>query len=56
MHNDANVAVFGARTMALEAAAARLKIFLAEPFEKGRHARRVEKIGRIERRLGLSLA
>ena len=51
LHNDANVAVFGARTMTGEAAVARLKVFLAEPFEKGRHARRVEKIGRIERRL-----
>ncbi len=53
LHNDANVAVFGARTMTEEAAAARLKVFLAEPFEKGRHARRVEKLGRIERRLGM---
>ena len=25
---------------------------VAEPFEKGRHARRVGKIGRIEKRLG----
>ncbi|MBI5576651.1 MAG: ribose 5-phosphate isomerase B [Deltaproteobacteria bacterium] len=55
LHNDANVAVFGARTMAEEAAVARLGVFLAEPFEKGRHAKRVEKIGRIEKRLGLSL-
>jgi ribose 5-phosphate isomerase RpiB len=31
---------------------ARLRVFLAEPFEKGRHTRRVEKIGHIEKRLG----
>jgi RpiB/LacA/LacB family sugar-phosphate isomerase len=49
-HNDANVAVFGARTMAIEDAVARLKIFLAEPFEGGRHVARLEKIRRIENR------
>jgi RpiB/LacA/LacB family sugar-phosphate isomerase len=53
LHNDANVAVFGSRTMPVDAAVARLRIFLSEPFERGRHARRVEKIGRIEKRLGL---
>jgi ribose 5-phosphate isomerase B len=52
LHNDANVAVFGSRTMPVEIAVDRLRIFLSEPFEKGRHARRVEKIGRIEKRLG----
>ncbi|HSL92219.1 MAG TPA: ribose 5-phosphate isomerase B [Candidatus Limnocylindrales bacterium] len=53
LHNDANVAVFGSRTMPVETAVARLRIFLSEPFEKGRHARRLEKINRIEKRLGL---
>jgi ribose 5-phosphate isomerase B len=53
LHNDANVAVFGSRTMRVDAAVARLRIFLSEPFEKGRHARRVEKISCIEKRLGL---
>jgi len=53
LHNDANVAVFGSRTMKVDAAVARLRIFLSEPFEKGRHARRVEKINGIEKRLGL---
>jgi RpiB/LacA/LacB family sugar-phosphate isomerase len=52
MHNDANVAIFGARTMTPEEAVARLKIFLAEPFEGGRHVARLEKIRRIENRLG----
>ena len=51
LHNDANVAVFGSRTMPVEAAVARLRIFLTEPFEQGRHARRLEKIDRIEKRL-----
>lgn len=51
-HNDANVAVFGARTMTPEEAVSRLRIFLAEPFEGGRHTARLEKIRRIETRLG----
>ncbi len=52
-HNDANLAIFGARTMAVEEALERLRIFLAEPFEGGRHAGRLEKIRRIEQRLVL---
>jgi ribose 5-phosphate isomerase B len=52
-HNDANLAVFGARTMTATEALGRLRIFLDEPFEGGRHAGRVDKIRRIERRLGL---
>jgi ribose 5-phosphate isomerase B len=52
LHNDANIAVFGARTMTADAAADRLRIFLSEPFEKGRHERRVKKIGSIEKRVG----
>jgi len=50
-HNDANVAVFGGRTMTPEEAVERLRLFLSEPFEQGRHARRLEKIVRIERRV-----
>jgi len=53
LHNDANVAVFGSRTMPVEAAVTRLRIFLSEAFEEGRHARRVEKIVSIEKRLGM---
>lgn len=52
LHNDANVAVFGARTMKADEAASRLKAFLAEPFEGGRHAARLSKIRRIENRQG----
>ena len=51
-HNDANVAVFGSRTMTPDDAAYRLKVFLAEPFEGGRHAVRLEKIRRMENRPG----
>ncbi len=50
LHNDANVAVFGARTMTVEEAVARLRVFLDEAFEMGRHARRVEKIAKMEKR------
>ncbi len=48
LHNDANVAVFGARTMRGEEAEGRLKIFLGAAFEGGRHAARLAKIGRFE--------
>ncbi|MDA8123101.1 MAG: ribose 5-phosphate isomerase B [Deltaproteobacteria bacterium] len=51
MHNDANIAIFGARTMKADAAADRLGIFLSEQFEKGRHERRVRKIRGIEKRV-----
>ena len=49
LHNDANVAVFGARTMSGDDAVRRLRLFLAEPFEAGRHSRRIEKIRGIEK-------
>ncbi|TFH30019.1 MAG: ribose 5-phosphate isomerase B, partial [Deltaproteobacteria bacterium] len=49
LHNDANVAVFGARTMSADDAARRLRIFLSEPFEAGRHTARLEKIRGIEK-------
>ncbi len=35
LHNDANVAVFGARTMTADDAARRLRLFLSEPFDGG---------------------
>jgi ribose 5-phosphate isomerase B len=44
-HNDANVFAMGARIVAPEAARALLKTFFETPFEGGRHARRVEKLG-----------
>ena len=48
LHNYANVAVFGERTMTVDQILSRLRIFLGEPFEGGRHARRVEKIRQLE--------
>jgi glycine hydroxymethyltransferase len=48
LHNDANVAVFGARTMDAGDAERRLRLFFSEPFEGGRHADRLEKIHGIE--------
>ena len=51
LHNDANVAVFGARTMDAGDAARRLRLFLSEPFEGGRHAGRVGKIRGIEEKI-----
>lgn len=43
-HNDANIACFGARTIGVETALDALRIFLATPFEGGRHQRRVDKL------------
>ena len=43
-HNDANVLCIGGRTTGPSVAVQILEIFLATPFEGGRHERRVEKI------------
>ncbi len=51
LHNDANVVCFGARTMTVEAVLARLRAFLSESFEGGRHEGRVEKIRNIEKKV-----
>jgi ribose 5-phosphate isomerase B len=48
LHNDANVAVFGARTMTVDPMLTRLRIFLNESFEGGRHSKRVDKITQLE--------
>lgn len=45
-HNDANVVAFGARLIGTEAAREALKIFLATPFEGGRHTGRVVKLSK----------
>lgn len=47
-HNDANVLTIGAKYTDEPTAEALLEIFLATPFEGGRHARRVEKINQLE--------
>jgi len=44
-HNDANVLVLGARLIGLEVARDCLQTFLDTPFEGGRHAARVAKLG-----------
>lgn len=44
-HNDANVLVFGGRTIGEEVAKDCLHLFLDTPFEGGRHQRRVDKLG-----------
>ncbi len=43
-HNNANIISIPARFMSLEKSIEVIKIFLTEPFEGGRHQRRVEKI------------
>ncbi|HVS15946.1 MAG TPA: ribose 5-phosphate isomerase B [Thermoanaerobaculia bacterium] len=45
-HNDANVLALGARVVGAGLALELLQIFLTEPFEGGRHARRVAGIER----------
>ncbi|MFN0105412.1 MAG: ribose 5-phosphate isomerase B [Bryobacteraceae bacterium] len=48
-HNDANVLAIGALYTDEPAAAALLDTFLTTAFEGGRHARRIEKINKLER-------
>jgi ribose 5-phosphate isomerase B len=48
-HNDANVLAMGGRIVAPALAKEIAASWLAAPFDGGRHARRVEQIGEIER-------
>jgi ribose 5-phosphate isomerase B len=48
-HNDANVLSMGARVVATAYAREILRVWLATPFEGGRHIPRLEQIARIER-------
>jgi ribose 5-phosphate isomerase B len=48
-HNDANVLCVGERVVGIGLAASIVKAFLETPFEGGRHQRRVDKIGQMER-------
>jgi ribose 5-phosphate isomerase B len=48
-HNDANVLCIGERIVGLGLGAAIVAAFLSEPFEGGRHQRRVDKIAALER-------
>lgn len=47
-HVDANVLVLGGRVIGKGLAAEMLKAWLAEPFEGGRHALRLQKIYKLE--------
>jgi ribose 5-phosphate isomerase B len=48
-HNDANVLAIGARIVASTLAAEILRLWLATPFQGGRHVKRLEEIAMIER-------
>jgi len=43
-HNNANILSFGARFISNEKAAEAMKIWLDEPFDKGRHQKRIDKL------------
>ncbi|PYT17843.1 MAG: ribose 5-phosphate isomerase B [Acidobacteria bacterium] len=49
-HNNANVLTLGARYTGADAANEMVRVFLETPFDGGRHALRVEKIGKLEQR------
>lgn len=48
LHNDANVACFGARVLGIELAKELLHVFLTTEFEGGRHQRRVDLMRQME--------
>ncbi len=48
LHNDTNVACFGARTTGIGLATELLQIFLTTEYEGGRHQKRVDKITALE--------
>jgi len=50
-HNNANVLVLGSRVVHAGQARRLVRIWLATPFAGGRHARRVDKIDALDRRL-----
>jgi ribose 5-phosphate isomerase B len=52
-HNDANVLCLSADLLGEELIDRMVRIWLATEFEGGRHARRVEKITKIEREQSL---
>jgi ribose 5-phosphate isomerase B len=47
-HNNANVACFGERFTTVDEAIAAADVFLATPFEGGRHEARVEQLARLD--------
>jgi ribose 5-phosphate isomerase B len=51
-HNNANVLVFGGRTMAFDEVRSRIEAFFSKKFEGGRHQRRNDYIAEIQGRNG----
>jgi ribose 5-phosphate isomerase B len=49
-HNDSNVLTLGGRLLTASQAEEVLRVWLSTPFAGGRHAARVEKLSRIERK------
>lgn len=47
-HNDANVMCLGERFIGVQVALDAVDVFVSEPFEGGRHQRRVDKIAQLE--------
>ena len=48
-HNDANVLCLGERVIGLGLGGAVVAAFLSQPFEGGRHQRRLDKISALDR-------
>lgn len=53
LHNDSNVLVLGAIFVNINLAKRILKVWLSTKFEGGRHARRLNQIKKIERKIGV---
>jgi ribose 5-phosphate isomerase B len=51
MHNDSNVLVLAGRKTDADTARAIVRVWLATPFEGGRHQKRVDKIAATDARL-----
>jgi len=49
-HNDANVLSIGARVVAADLADEILTLWMATPFEGGRHLRRIQQIAELEKK------
>jgi ribose 5-phosphate isomerase B len=52
LHNDANILVIGGRIVGRDLAREIVRVWFSTPFEGGRHENRLDKIRRIESRLG----
>ncbi|MGG4142631.1 ribose 5-phosphate isomerase B [Paenibacillus algorifonticola] len=48
LHNDTNVLALGSRVVGIELAKMIVEIWLATPFEGGRHGKRVDMMSRLE--------